>query len=120
MDVRVMGECLTPGMKDGDEAELAAQVPGVGGDSLQRCGHRVEQDGVDLALVLICDRCDLGRHREHDMEIGHWQEVCLSCFEPLVARCALTLGAMPVATGIRPDFCDRWCIATNCSLWLSR
>ena len=68
MAVRVMGECLSPRMKDGDEAELAAQMLGIGADGLQRRGHRVEQDAVSKRLVLICDLGDFGRHREHDME----------------------------------------------------
>jgi len=91
---------LTPCMKDGDEAELAAQMPGIGRDGLQRCNHRVEQDAVDLALVLIRDRCDLGRHRESDMEIGHRQQAGLPLGEPLLTRGALALRAVPVAAGV--------------------
>ena len=103
MDVRMMGERLAPCMKNGDEAELAAEMPGIGGDGLQRCGDGVEQDGVDHRLVLIGDRRDLGRHREHDVEIGHRQQIGLAGGEPLFARGALALGAMPVAAGVIGD-----------------
>jgi len=71
MNVRMMGERLSPGMKNGEESDLAAEVLGIGGDDLERCGNGIEQDGIDDRLVVEGDLGDVGRHREHDVEVGH-------------------------------------------------
>jgi hypothetical protein len=100
MDMRMVGEGLPPCMKDGDEAKLAAEMLGIGGDGLERLGHGVEQDGVDQRLVLVGDGGNLGWQREHDMEIRHRQQIDLAGGQPSIARGPLALGAMPVAARI--------------------
>ena len=60
----------------------------------------LEQDGVDHRLVLEGDRGDLGRQREHHVEVGNRQELVLPRGEPVPAGVALALRAMPVAAGI--------------------
>ena len=53
MDVRMMGERLAPCVKNGQEPDLTAEVPRIGGDGLERCGDGVEQDGMDDCLKAI-------------------------------------------------------------------
>ena len=103
MNVRMMREHLTPCVKNGQEADLAAQMPGVGRDGLERRGDGVEQDRINDSLVVEGDLGDLGRHREHDMEIRHRQQVCLTVGKPSFARRALALGAVPIATAVECD-----------------
>ena len=43
MDVQVMGERLPPGVENGDEADLGAQMPGVNGRAKKQRERR-EQD----------------------------------------------------------------------------
>src|SRR6059036_2271117 len=86
MDVRMMGERLAPCMEDGDEPDLPAEMPGIGGDSLERLGHCLEQYGIDHGLVLEGDRRSFRGYREHDMEIGDRQQISLAVGEPLLAR----------------------------------
>jgi len=103
MDVRMMSECLAPCVQNGQEPDLAAEVPRVGGDGLERPGDGVEQDGIDHGLVVEGDPGDVGRHGEDDVEVRHRQQIGLTVGEPAVARRALALWTMPVAAGIIGD-----------------
>jgi hypothetical protein len=100
MEVGVIGEVLAPAVQHRDETDPGAEMSGICGDGAQRLGGRLEQDRVYRRLVLEGDRGDLGRQREHHVEIGNRQEVVLPRGEPFPAGLSLALGAMPVATGI--------------------
>ena len=54
--VRMMQQVLAPGVQHREEADLGAQVLGVGGDRAQRLGGGAEQHVVDDGLVLVGDR----------------------------------------------------------------
>ena len=54
----MMLQGLAPGVEHGDEADLGAEMLGIGGDRAQRLGRRPEQDGVDRLLVLEGDLGD--------------------------------------------------------------
>jgi len=97
---------LAPGVQHGDDADLGAEMLGVGGDGAQRLGGGLEQDVVDHRLVVEGDGGDLGRQGEDDMEIGHWQQFGLAVGQPLGARQTLALGAVSVAAGIVGDAHD--------------
>ena len=103
MDVRMMGERLAPCVKNGQEPDLPAEMPRIGGDGLECCGDGVEQDGIDDGLVVEGDLGDFGRYREHDVEVRHRQQIGLTVSEPSFARRALALGTMPVAAGVIGD-----------------
>ena len=49
--MRVLEQCLAPGVEDGEEAELCAEMLGIGGDGLQGFGRGVEQDVVERPLL---------------------------------------------------------------------
>lgn len=103
VDMRVVGERLPPGVENGEEADLAAQMPRVGRNGLERRGHGIEQDRIDRGLVVEGYRRDFGRHREHDMEVWHRQQIGLTVRKPPFALGALALGTMPVAAGVIRD-----------------
>jgi hypothetical protein len=86
MQMRVMQQILAPGMQNGDEADLGAQVLRIGGDRAQCLGGGVKQDVVDHGLVLVRDRGDLFGQREDHVEVLHGKEVGLAIFQPLRAR----------------------------------
>ena len=96
-------QVLTPGVQHRDQADLGAEMFGIGGDRAQRLGRGLEQDRVDHRLVLEGDRGDLRRQREDDVEIGNRQQLGLPRGEPLAAGLPLALRAMPVAAGIVGD-----------------
>jgi len=74
MQVRMMEQCLAPSVEDGEEAELCAEMLGIGGDRLQGLGCGVEQDVVDRSLVVMGYGGDLLRHSEYDVEVWHCEE----------------------------------------------
>ena len=82
MDMRMMVQGLAPGVQHGDEADLGAEMLGIGGDRAQRLGRGLEQDGVDRSLVLEGDRGDRRRQGEDDVEVGHRQQLGLPRGEP--------------------------------------
>ena len=59
VQVRMMEQRLAPRVEDGEEADLGAEVLGIGGDRAQGLGGGVEQDVVDRRLVLVGDGGDL-------------------------------------------------------------
>ena len=65
--MRVMGERRAPGVQHGDQADLGAQMLGVGGDGAQRLGRGLEQQIIDSGLVLERDRADRRRQGEDDV-----------------------------------------------------
>lgn len=52
VQVRVVQQVLAPGVQDGDEADLGAQVSAIGGDGAQGLGGGVEQDEGRLVPML--------------------------------------------------------------------
>ena len=87
---------------DGD-ADAGAEVLGIGRDREHGLGRGLEQDVVDHRLVVVGDVGDLGRQREHDVEVGHRQQLGLALGQPLLGCRALTLRAMAVAAGVVGD-----------------
>jgi hypothetical protein len=53
-------QVLAPGVQHRQEADLRPQVVGIGGDLLQRLGHRAKQQAVTDPLVL---QSYIGAHR---------------------------------------------------------
>ncbi len=101
MDMGVVGQRLSPGMQDGDEADPGAQT--LGGKRHERLGGGAHQQAVDRLLVL---ESDLGRRRrqgEDDVEVGNRQQLGLTSGEPHRARRPLTLPAMAVSARVVSD-----------------
>ena len=97
MDMWMMCERLPPGVENGNEAEFAAKMPGIGTNGLERLGHSIEQDRVDDCLVLIGDGRDIGGDRKYDVKIRDRQKVSFASGDPSFTRRRLALGTMSVA-----------------------
>ena len=80
-----MGERRTPGVKHGGETDPSAEMLGICGDGEQRLGRSLEEDGIDLGLVLEGDVGDRRRQREHDVVVGHRQQLGLAIGQPAFA-----------------------------------
>jgi hypothetical protein len=103
MDVGMMIEVLSPGVQDGGEADLSAEMPGIAGDRRQRLCGGLEQEPVDLGLILERDGGDRSGQREHDVEIGSGQEFGLARLHPSLRRRPLALRTMAVAARVVGD-----------------
>ena len=98
-----MDERLAPGVKDGEEADLGAEVARVGGYRAERLGDGPEEETVDDGLVLGGDFGDRRGHGEDDVEVLGGQQVRPAPFEPRGAGQRLTGRTVAVATGVVPD-----------------
>ena len=96
-------QVLAPGVQHGEEADLGAQVLGVGGDRAQGLGRRAEQDAVDDLLVLVGDGGDFLRHGEDDVEVLGVEELGAAILQPLGAGQRLALRAVPIPAAVVGD-----------------
>ena len=101
--MRVMDERLVPGVEDGEEADLGAEMAGVGRDRAQRVGDGPEEQTVDDGLLLGGDLGDRRGHGEDDVEVLGGQQVRAAPFEPLGAGQRLAGRTVAVATRVVPD-----------------
>jgi hypothetical protein len=90
-------------VEHGGDADLGAQMLGIGSDGEQRLGRSAEQQVVDHRLVLVGDWSNLGGQREDQMEIADRQQIGLAGGEPVLRRRALALGTVAIATGVVGD-----------------
>ena len=100
VNVRMVRQVLAPGVEHGQETDVRAEVPGVGGDLQQSFRYGAEQNAIQDPPVLESQGCQQMRQREDHMEIGNRKQFRRAVGEPLLARRALALGAMPVAAGV--------------------
>ena len=101
VDMRVMGERLSPAMQHRDQADLGGQAPG--GKRHERLGGGAHQEAVDRMLVLEGDLGSRRRQSEDDMEVGNRQQLRLTSRQPLGARRPLTLRTMAVSAPVVGD-----------------
>ena len=99
----MMDERLAPGVQDGEEADLGAEVAGVGRYGAERLGDGPEEETVDDGLVLGGDLGDRRGHGEDDVEVLGGKQVRTAPFEPCGAGQRLTGRTVAVATGVVPD-----------------
>jgi hypothetical protein len=103
MHMRMVLEVLAPGVQDGGDPDVGAEVPGIGGNGGERLGCSGKQQSVDLGLILVGDGTERGRQREHHMEIRHRQQFGFARCQPRLGGWPLALGAVPVAAGVVGD-----------------
>ena len=83
MGVVIQG--LAPGMQHGGHADPGAEMLRIGSDRGERLGRHFEQQAIDQRLVLVRDRAELGRQREHHVEVGDRQQLGLAGCQPALA-----------------------------------
>jgi hypothetical protein len=96
-------EVLSPGMQHRRDADLRAEMLGIGGDGGQRLGGGRKQQAIDLSLVLVRDGADHSRQGEHHMEVWDRQKLGFSCRKPICRGRPLTLIAVAIATRVVRD-----------------
>ena len=85
MHMRVVRHRRSPGVQHGKNADACAEALGIGRDREHGLGRCLEQQVVDHGLVLVGDVGDRRRQREHDVEVGHRQQLGFALGEPLRA-----------------------------------
>ncbi len=99
MYVRMRLEVLAPGVEHAEEADVGAEVFGIGGDLQQGFGAGAEQQVVDNFLVLQRQPGQLVREGEDNMNVADRQQFLAARGDPLVTGVGLTLWAMPIPAG---------------------
>jgi len=100
VEMGMMVQGLAPGMQHREEADVRAEMPRIVCHSQEGLGHGLEQTRRQGARVLQHSWAQSMRQREHHMEGGALEELRFAGSEPRRLRAALTLGAMPMTTGI--------------------
>src|SRR5208337_3580251 len=103
VNVGMQEQVLSPGVQDGDHANLGSEVLRIGCDFQQGLRSSGEQQIVKQAWVLQRQPIQFVRHGEHDMEIAGVEEIALPCCDPALASLRLTLGAVAIATRVVGD-----------------
>src|SRR5258708_12299078 len=96
MQVGMGKQVLTPTMEQGEEADLGAEVLGIGGNGLKGFGGGPEQNAIDYFFVLIGDRGNLFRQRKDHVEILGVVKVGAALFQPFGAGQRLAFWTMPI------------------------
>jgi hypothetical protein len=99
----VMLELQIPGMKNAEETDLGAEMPGIFSDFQKRLGARPEQQTVDDLFVLQGQWRQFVWQCENDMGVARGQQFGAPCVKPAVAGIALAPGTMPVPARIERD-----------------
>ena len=90
-------------MQDAEESNLRTEMFGIRGYLEQSFGAGAKQKAVDLTLVLQCQRRQLMRQREDDMDVWHRQKIPAARRKPAVTGVGLALRTMPVSTRVIGD-----------------
>src|SRR6266852_9679100 len=102
MEVRMMHQCRSPTMENGEEAELGTEMFGISGNGTELVVHRLEEDYVDHPFVLVRDGGDFLRDGEHDVEILDRQQFGFASLDPGRTSQGLTGRTMSVAAAVVP------------------
>ena len=100
VDVHVLGEGLAPGVEDGGDAEVTAEMARVAAEAQEGGGGGVEQETVEELGVALGERVEGVGQGEDDVEVRNGQDLTPTGGEPALGGHALALGAVAVATRV--------------------
>ena len=103
MQMGMVKQILTPGVKNGTETDGGAEMLGVGRNGLQRLGGGPEENALDGPFVLQGDVGDLLRDRNDNVKILGLKKLGLSVFDPLRACQGLAFWTVTIRTRVEPD-----------------
>jgi hypothetical protein len=101
--VHVLGEGLAPGVEDGGDAEVTAEMARVAAEAQEGGGGGVEQETVEELGVALGERVEGVGQGEDDVEVRNGQDLTPAGGKPALGGHALALGAVAVATRIVGD-----------------
>lgn len=90
-------------MEHRKETDLGSEMLGVEGNLQKSFGAGPEQQIVEELLVLQHEWTELVRQGEHYVEVADGEQFFLASCEPAPTSRDLTLGAVPIATGVEND-----------------
>src|SRR5438132_7353108 len=103
VNVRMEKQVLSPGMQNADDADLRAQMFGIGRDFQQCLRAGSEQQVVEHGRIVQGQYIEFVWRGEHDMEVGGGEKLAFAGSKPALARLRLALRAVPVAARVVGD-----------------
>ena len=103
MQMGMMRQGRSPGVKHREESDLRAQMLGIGRNGAQCLAGRAEQNVVDDVLILKGNGCDWLRHSEDHMEILGVEKLGSTIIQPLGASQRLAFWAVAISARIITD-----------------
>lgn len=103
VDMGVMGEVLRPGVQNGSEANISAEVLRVSGDRQQGLRGGMEEQVIEAFLIAENEGAQGIGKRENDMEMGNGKNASEGVLDPLGTFTALAFGAVTIAAGVVRD-----------------
>ena len=100
VEMEMEQEGLAPGVEDGRDAELSAQVLGIARRGLERLAGCGEEQVVEEAGPPEGQAMELVGERKDDVEVGDGEEIGAPGLEPVLLGEELALGAVAVAAGV--------------------
>jgi hypothetical protein len=100
VDVWMMFEFLSPGVKYAEETDLGTQVFWIAGDFDQSLSTQTEQKRVDKPLVLECKWRQQMRQGEDDVRIRDREKLLPSPVYPAPTGIGLTFRTVPITTRV--------------------
>ena len=107
----VVGHGRAPGVQNGRESQVSAQVFRIGSKGTQGFCRHFEQQVVNQSRILEGDITNTCRQREDDMVVLDRQQLGLAIGKPLPGRAALALGTVSITARIVGDLCGGAIIA---------
>lgn len=87
-------------MQDGGEPDFGAEMVRISGSGQQRSGGAAKQQPVKQAFVLQGQWAELVRQGEHNVELGHIQQIRLLGAHPVGLFLSLALRAVAITAGV--------------------
>jgi hypothetical protein len=101
--MEMLRKILTPGVQDRGDPDRATEVSRVSTEREQGVGGGAEEQRVNDARIALCERVQIVRQGEDDVEVRNGQQVGAPRREPSRGGKHLTLRTMPIATGVVGD-----------------
>jgi hypothetical protein len=93
-------ERLAPGVPDGGDTDLPAEVLGIAPEGLERGGSRLKQDVVEETGADVDGSVQRVRQREDDVEVLEWKKLLAACVKPSLLCEGSALGAVAISAGV--------------------
>lgn len=103
VEMGVMGEVLCPGVQNGSEANISAEVLGVSSNREQGPRGCMKEQVIEAFLIAENEGAQGIGKRENDMEMGNGKNASEGVLDPLGTFTALAFGAVTITTGVVRD-----------------
>jgi hypothetical protein len=108
------------GVQHRDGARGALQLGVIATKGMHRLPTALDHQGIELALMLPCQITKFCRQGEGQQEIVAGHLFLELTFQPLLTLVVLTVGAVPMATGVRHENLFVTLVALRQHLWAER